>query len=131
MPHVRGAITDAWRRARIELHDLDGVETHDCFTIAEYLALDHFGLAPPGQAWIAVEEGWIERGGRLPFNASGGLLGIGHPVGATGARMALDAVRQVTGAAGDCQIKAARTIQTLNIGGSCSTVVSFVIGVGN
>jgi acetyl-CoA C-acetyltransferase len=58
---------------------------------------------------------------------SGGLIGAGHPVGATGVRMLLDAARQVTGQAGDCQIEGARRLQTLNIGGSCATVVSFVV----
>lgn len=128
-PHVRSAITDAWRRAGIaSTDDLDGIETHDCFTSTEYMAIDHFGLTPPGQSWRAVEEGDIEIGGRCPVNASGGLIGIGHPVGATGARMLLDAGRQVTGTAGDCQVEGARTYQTLNIGGSLGTVVSFVVG---
>jgi acetyl-CoA C-acetyltransferase len=58
---------------------------------------------------------------------SGGLIGCGHPVGATGARMLLDAARQVSGDAGDCQIEGAQRLQTLNIGGSCATVVSFVV----
>ena len=66
-------------------------------------------------------------GGKLPINPSGGLIGGGHPVGATGARMLLDAARQVTGTAGDYQVEGARTFQTLNIGGSCATVASFVV----
>lgn len=128
-PHVRSAITDAWRRAGIGSTDeLDGIETHDCFTSTEYMAIDHFGLTAPGQSWRAVEEGVIEIGGSCPVNASGGLIGIGHPVGATGARMLLDAGRQVTGTAGDSQVEGARTYQTLNIGGSLGTVVSFVVG---
>jgi acetyl-CoA C-acetyltransferase len=61
---------------------------------------------------------------------SGGLIGCGHPVGATGSRMLLDAARQVTGQGGDCQIDGARRMQTLNIGGSCATVVSFVVERG-
>ncbi|HEV2571243.1 MAG TPA: acetyl-CoA acetyltransferase [Beijerinckiaceae bacterium] len=129
-PHVRETITDAWRRAGIgSADDLDGIETHDCFTTTEYMAIDHFGLTPPGQSWRAVESGDIEMGGRIPINASGGLIGGGHPVGATGARMILDTARQVTGKAGDYQIDDANTLATLNIGGSCATVVSFVVGV--
>lgn len=129
-PHVRETITDAWRRAGIgSADDLDGIETHDCFTTTEYMAIDHFGLTPPGQSWRAVESGDIEMGGRIPINASGGLIGGGHPVGATGARMILDTARQVTGKAGDYQIDDAKTLATLNIGGSCATVVSFVVGV--
>ncbi|MCW5850370.1 MAG: acetyl-CoA acetyltransferase [Anaerolineae bacterium] len=129
-PHVRQAITDAYRRAGLSgPDDLDGVETHDCFTITEYTALEHFGLTPPGAAWQAIEAGDIELGGRLPVNPSGGLIGAGHPVGATGVRMLLDAYKQVTGTAGDYQVGGARTFATLNIGGSATTVVSFVVGV--
>ena len=109
---------------------LDGIETHDCFTSTEYMAIDHFGLTPPGQSWRAVEDGSIALGGACPVNASGGLIGGGHPVGATGARMLLDACRQVTGTAGAYQIEGARRVATLNIGGSLGTVVSFVVGVG-
>lgn len=127
-PHVRAAIADAWMRARVSGPDaLDVIETHDCFTSTEYMAIDHFGLTPPGQSWRAVESGEIELGGALPINPSGGLIGGGHPVGATGARMVLDAARQVCGQAGDYQVEGARRAATLNIGGSCATVVSFVV----
>jgi acetyl-CoA C-acetyltransferase len=129
-PHVRKAISDAWRRAGIKgVEDLDGIETHDCFTSTEYMAIDHFGLTPPGQSWQAIDSGLVEIGGRCPVNASGGLIGVGHPVGATGARLLLDAGRQVTGTAGDYQVAGARTYGTLNIGGSLGTVVSFVVGL--
>jgi acetyl-CoA C-acetyltransferase len=127
-PHVRDTIEDAWRRAGVSgIEAMQGVETHDCFTTTEYMAIDHLGLTAPGQSWQAVEDGSIEPGGRCPVNMSGGLIGCGHPVGATGTRMLFDAARQVTGSAGDCQIEGAQRIQTLNIGGSCATVVSFVV----
>ncbi|MGO4390388.1 acetyl-CoA acetyltransferase [Variovorax sp. M-6] len=127
-PHVRQTLEDAWRRAGVGGIDaIDGVETHDCFTTTEYMAIDHLGLTAPGRSWEAVEDGSIEPGGRCPVNMSGGLIGCGHPVGATGARMLFDAARQVTGEAGDFQIEGAQRIQTLNIGGSCATVVSFVV----
>ena len=127
-PHVRQTITDAWRRAGIGgIEAVSGVETHDCFTTTEYIAIDHLGLTAPGQSWQAVEDRSIEPGGRCPVNLSGGLIGCGHPVGATGARMLHDAARQVTGRAGDMQIDGARRMQTLNIGGSFGTVVSFVV----
>ena len=130
-PHVRQTIEDAWRRAGLSgIEAIDGVETHDCFTTTQYMAIDHLGLAPPGQSWRAVEDGTIEAGGRCPVNMSGGLIGCGHPVGATGARMLWDAARQVTGQADAMQIEAADTVQTLNIGGSCATVVSFVVQRG-
>jgi acetyl-CoA C-acetyltransferase len=128
-PHVRQTITEAWARAGIAGPEgLDGLETHDCFTATEYMAIDHFGITAPGQSWRAVEDGRIELGGAFPVNPSGGLIGGGHPVGATGARMLLDAARQVTGKAGDYQVAAARRFATLNIGGSLGTVVSFVVG---
>jgi acetyl-CoA C-acetyltransferase len=130
MPHVRDTVTDAFRRAAIaDVWALDGIETHDCFTTTEYMAIDHFGITPPGMSWQAVEDGTIEPGGRLPVNPSGGLIGCGHPVGATGARMLFDAAKQVTGNAGATQVEGAKTFATLNIGGSAATVVSFVVGV--
>lgn len=128
LPHVREAITQAWTRAGIAgCKALDGIETHDCFTTTEYMAIDHFGLTAPGESWKAIEAGDIAHDGKLPVNPSGGLIGTGHPVGATGARMLLDAAKQVTGTAGDYQVEGAKTFQTLNIGGSCTTVVSFVV----
>jgi acetyl-CoA C-acetyltransferase len=130
-PHVRQTIEDAWRRAGVGGIDaMHGVETHDCFTTTEYMAIDHLGLTAPGMSWQAVEDGSIEAGGRCPVNMSGGLIGCGHPVGATGARMLFDAAKQVTDTAGECQIEGARRMQTLNIGGSCATVVSFVVAQG-
>jgi acetyl-CoA C-acetyltransferase len=126
-PHLRATIEDARRRAGVDLAGIDGVETHDCFTTTQYIAVDHLGLTPPGQSWQAIEDGSIEPGGRCPVNMSGGLIGCGHPVGATGTRMLRDAARQVTGTFGKMQIDGARRIQTLNIGGSFGTVVSFVV----
>jgi acetyl-CoA C-acetyltransferase len=128
-PHVRNTIADAFRRAGFSgVEDIDGIETHDCFTTTEYMAIDHFGITPPGESWRAIEVGDIEIGGRIPVNASGGLIGLGHPVGATGIRMTLDCHKQVTGAAGDYQVENARNFATLNIGGSGTTTVSFIIG---
>src|SRR5580700_7784375 len=127
-PHVRRVITDAFARAGIDgVGELDGIETHDCFSMSEYMAIDHFGITGPGESWKAVENGDLARDGAIPVNPSGGLIGVGHPVGATGVRMLHDAARQVTGRAGDCQVDGARTFATLNIGGSLTTTVSFVV----
>jgi acetyl-CoA C-acetyltransferase len=129
LPHTRRAITDAFRRARIaDCWALQGIETHDCFTTSEYMAIDHFGLTAPGQSWKAIEEGVIALGGKLPINPSGGLIGGGHPVGATGVRQLLDAHLQVTGRAGGYQVKDARKFATLNIGGSGTTSCVFIVG---
>lgn len=127
MPNVRRAIEDAYQRAGIGVDDLDGVETHDCFSTTEYMAIDHFGVTAPGESWKAVESGDIAFGGRIPFNPSGGLIGLGHPVGATGVRMMLDSAKQVTGAAGAYQVEGAKRFGILNIGGSGATVASFVV----
>ncbi len=130
LPEVRATITDAYRRAGISGPDqLDGIETHDCFSMTEYMAIDHFGLTRPGESWKAVEDGTIGADGRLPVNPSGGLIGLGHPVGATGVRMLLDSAKQVTGQAGDYQVDGATRFATLNVGGSATTSVSFVVGV--
>jgi acetyl-CoA C-acetyltransferase len=128
-PHVRGVVADAFRRAGVgDVHEIDGIETHDCFSMSEYMAVDHFGITGPGESWKAIENGDLERDGAIPINPGGGLIGIGHPVGATGVRMLHDAGRQVTGRAGACQVEQAKTFATLNIGGSLTTAVSFVVG---
>ena len=67
--------------------------------------------------------------GDFPINPSGGLLGLGHPVGATGVRMLLDCAKQVTGQAGEMQIAGAKNMATFNLGGSTTTCVSFIVGV--
>jgi len=128
-PHLRGTIEDAYRRANISgVADLDAIETHDCFTITEYVALEHFGITAPGEAWKAIEEGRIKMDGNIPVNPSGGLIANGHPVGATGVRMLLDAYKQVTGTAGDYQVEGAKNVATLNVGGSLTTMASFIVG---
>jgi acetyl-CoA C-acetyltransferase len=128
MPHVRDAITDAFGRAGVaDVNGIDAIETHDCMTPSEYLAIDHFGITAPGESWKAVEDGSLERDGRIPMNPSGGLIGGGHPVGATGARMLLDATKQVSDTAGDYQVDGAQRAATLNIGGSMATTACFVV----
>jgi acetyl-CoA C-acetyltransferase len=130
LPHTRRAILDAYRRAKIEdCWALDGIETHDCFTTSEYMAIDHFGLTAPGESWRAIEEKVIDFDGKLPINPSGGLIGAGHPVGATGVRQILDASLQVTGRAGAYQVPNAKRFATLNIGGSGTTSCVFIVGV--
>ncbi|MEZ4218740.1 MAG: acetyl-CoA acetyltransferase [Myxococcota bacterium] len=130
LPHVRSTITSAMKRAGVaSAKQIDVIETHDCFTTSEYMAIDHFGITKPGESWKAIEAGWLEIDGKHPINPSGGLIGAGHPVGATGVRQLLDAYLQVTEQAGDYQVEGAKTVQTLNIGGSGTTSVSFVVGV--
>lgn len=129
LPQLHETIKDSFARAGVkDAFDLDAIETHDCFAMTEYAAIDHFGITEPGESWKAVEEGVIAADGRLPINPSGGLIGSGHPVGATGVRMMLDGYKQVTGRAGDYQVEGARRVGLLNIGGSTTTIASFVVG---
>ena len=127
LPHVRSTVLDAFGRAHVTLDDVDGFEVHDCFTPSEYLAIDHIGLTGPGESWKAIENNEIELGGRLPINPSGGLIGGGHPVGASGVRMLVDAAKQVSGTAGGYQVEGAKTFGTLNFGGSTATTVSLIV----
>ena len=114
--------TLAWRRAlersRLGLEDLSLVETHDCFTIAELIEYEAMGLTPRGQGARAILEGWTEKDGRLPVNPSGGLKAKGHPIGATGVSMHVLAAMQVSGQAGDMQIKGAKLAGVFNMGGA-------------
>jgi acetyl-CoA C-acetyltransferase len=130
-PHANATLVDAIHRAGfVHVTDLDGLETHDCFSVTEYMAIDHCALTAPGESWKAVEEGRIAKGGDFPINPSGGLIGLGHPVGATGVRMMLDCARQVSGNADGYQIPGAENMITFNVGGSTTTCASFVVGVG-
>jgi acetyl-CoA C-acetyltransferase len=113
---------EAWRRAHeaaaTRLDDLDLVETHDCFTIAELIEYEAMGLAPPGQGHRAIEEGWVAKDGRLPVNPSGGLKAKGHPVGATGVSMHVLCALQLMGQAGGMQVKDAALAGLFNMGGA-------------
>ncbi len=111
----------AWTLALAEagcaLSDLDLVETHDCFTIAELLEMEAMGLVSPGQAPAAVRDGLTERGGRLPINLSGGLKARGHPIGATGVSQHVMAALQLVGEAGEMQWPGAELAGVFNMGG--------------
>lgn len=129
LPQVNLTIKECFARAGIDnVFRLDAIETHDCFAMTEYAAIDSFEITAPGESWKAIEEGVIASDGKLPINPSGGLIGMGHPVGATGVRMMLDGYKQVTGRAGDYQVEGARKVGLLNIGGSATTINSFVVG---
>jgi acetyl-CoA C-acetyltransferase len=112
----------AWQHAladaRVTLADLSFVETHDCFTIAELIEYEAMGLVPEGHGARAIKEGITDANGRLPVNPSGGLKSKGHPIGATGVSMHVLAAMQLTGAAGDIQVKNARLGGIFNMGGA-------------
>jgi acetyl-CoA C-acetyltransferase len=129
-PHVKSTFDDALKRAGMtKITDVDALETHDCFTMTEYMAIDHCGLTEPGESWKAVEAGRIAMDGDFPINPSGGLIGLGHPVGATGVRMVLDCFKQVSGQANGYQLADVENMITFNMGGSATTCASFVVGV--
>lgn len=128
LPWTRQACVDAYNRAGMTVDDIDVFETHDCFSSSEYAAISAFGITEPGKEWNAIENGTIDFEGTKPINPSGGLIGCGHPVGASGARMFLDLYKQVTGKAGNYQIKGAKNGMMLNIGGSATTNYVFIIG---
>jgi acetyl-CoA C-acetyltransferase len=114
--------SQAWQRALahagLDLSDLSFVETHDCFTIAELIEYEAMGLTPEGQGARAIKEGWTQKDGKLPINPSGGLKAKGHPIGATGVSMHALAAMQLTGTAGDLQVKDARIGGLFNMGGT-------------
>lgn len=114
----------AWQRAYAKagatVDDLDFVEVHDCFTIAELLQYESMGLTPLGKGRRAVDEGWVQKGGRLPVNVSGGLKAKGHPLGATGVSMHVLAAKQLTETAGGFQVPGAKLGAISNLGGSAA-----------
>lgn len=128
LPWTRCAVVDAYSRAGLTVDDIDVFETHDCFTSSEYAAISAFGLTDPGKEYEAIESGMIAFDGYKPINPSGGLIGCGHPVGASGVRMFLDLYKQVTGTAGDYQVYGAKNGMMLNIGGSATTNYTFIVG---
>lgn len=129
LPWTRQAVLDAYKRSGLSVDDIDVFETHDCFTSSEYAAISAFGLTEPGKEYEAIESGLIAFDGKKPINPSGGLIGCGHPVGASGARMFLDLYKQVTGTAGGYQIEDVKNGMMLNIGGSATTNYVFVVGM--
>src|SRR5262249_15518023 len=114
--------SEAWGRAlrdaALDIHDLSFVETHDCFTIAELIEYEAMGLAKPGEGARVIDEGLVDKNGKLPVNPSGGLKAKGHPIGATGVSMHAISAMQLRGEAGDMQIKDAALAGIFNMGGA-------------
>jgi acetyl-CoA C-acetyltransferase len=113
----------AWRQAYEEagvaVQDLDLVESHDCYTIAELMQYESMGLTRRGEGARAILEGRTEIGGNLPVNPSGGLKSKGHPIGATGVSMHVMAAMQVTGSApAGIQVSDASIAGVFNMGGA-------------
>ena len=126
---IAHAAKQALASAGITPADLATIETHDCFTIAGILGVEAIGLAPEGKGADFVLEGHTARDGKIPMNTTGGLIGWGHPTGATGVHQAVTIWEQLTGKAGAAQINipADRPYGlTVNMGGDDRTVVAIV-----
>jgi acetyl-CoA C-acetyltransferase len=112
----------AWKRALaaagVTLDDLSFVETHDCFTVAELIEYEAMGLTKPGEGAIAIKEGWTQKDGKLPVNASGGLKAKGHPIGATGVSMHALTAMQLCEDAGEMQVRNPVLGGIFNMGGA-------------
>ncbi|MEA5036740.1 3-ketoacyl-CoA thiolase [bioreactor metagenome] len=118
----------AFRQAKLERKDIDFVEVHDCFTIAELCAIEDLGFVPKGTAGKFTEQGETQLGGKLPVNTSGGLKSCGHPVGATGIKQIWEVVQQLRGEGGKRQVEGAEIGMTQNVGGTGASVVSHIFG---
>jgi acetyl-CoA C-acetyltransferase len=117
------AADKAYRQAKVTPKDIDIAEVHDCFTIAEIMAMEDLGFYKKGKAGKAILDGETALGSKLSVNTSGGLKGCGHPVGATGVKQAVEVVWQLRGDAGERQVKGANIGLTHNVGGSGATSV--------
>lgn len=117
----------AFKMSKLERSDIDFVEVHDCFTIAELCAIEDLGFCKKGEAGRLTEEGETALHGKIPVNTSGGLKSCGHPVGATGIKQIYELVTQLRGDAGKRQIDA-EIGMTHNVGGTGATVVCNILG---
>lgn len=117
IPSAIDAARNAYKMAGIEPKDVDVADVHDCFTIAEILAYEDLGFCEKGGGGKMIEEGETHIGGRIPVNVDGGLKSKGHPVGATGVSMAVEAVKQLRGEAGERQVDGAEIALMHNVGG--------------
>jgi acetyl-CoA acetyltransferase len=126
---IKKAAHEALESAGITIDQLGTVETHDCFTVAGIMAVEALGFAKPGEGADFVYEGHTARDGKIPFNTTGGLIGWGHPTGATGVHQAVTIWEQFTGKAGDAQIDIKEDKPyglSINMGGDDVTVVAIV-----
>ena len=119
----------AFKMANKKPGDIDLVEVHDCFTIAELIVLESLGFFKPGEAASATENGLTGLTGKIPVNPSGGLKSKGHPVGATGVAQIIEVTKQLRGEAEKRQVKNAKVGMTQNMGGSGGSTVTHIMEV--
>ena len=127
-PAVKAAARKAYNMADVAAADIEFGELHDCFTIAEIIALEDLGFVPRGQGGPCSASGYTARDGAKPMNASGGLKSKGHPVGATGVAQVCDVVQQIRGEAGERQLARHSLGLAQNLGGSGATCVVTILG---
>jgi acetyl-CoA C-acetyltransferase len=119
----------AFSMAGLTTADIDLVEVHDCFTIAEICAIEDLGFCRKGEAGRLTEEGVTALNGDIPVNTSGGLKACGHPVGATGIKQVFEIVQQLRSEAGRRQVDGAEIGMTHNVGGTGASVAVHILGV--
>ncbi|MDO8573743.1 MAG: thiolase domain-containing protein [Candidatus Daviesbacteria bacterium] len=117
----------ALKQAGVEIKDIKIAEVHDCFTIAEILAMEDLGFCSPGAGGKFIASNATRLGGKCPVNTSGGLKACGHPVGATGVKQIIEITQQLRETAGQRQVKNANIGLTQNVGGTGATVVVHVL----
>jgi acetyl-CoA C-acetyltransferase len=120
---------DAYRKANINSEDIHLFEVHDAFSIMACLQLEAAGFAEPGQGWRLALEDEIRLQGQIPITTMGGLKARGHPIGATGLYQACEIVLQLTGRAGENQVRNAEIGMMQSVGGAASTVLTHIFGV--
>ncbi|MDD5148643.1 MAG: thiolase domain-containing protein, partial [Candidatus ainarchaeum sp.] len=123
MTATKIAAKEAYEKAKVSAKNISFAEVHDCFTIAEIMAIEDLGFFKKGEGGKATEKGKTSLEGEIPVNPSGGLKGKGHPVGATGVAQAIEAFLQLRGEAEKRQVKDAKIGLTHNVGGSGATAV--------
>jgi acetyl-CoA C-acetyltransferase/acetyl-CoA acyltransferase len=121
------AAKQAYSEAGLGPEDVDVVELHDCFTIAEILALECMGLYDFGKAYDAATKGETRLNGKVVVNPSGGLKAKGHPIGATGASQVTEIVEQLRGESGQRQVKGAKVGYVDTLGGDFGTVCNIIL----
>lgn len=127
-PAVKAAAARAYEMAGAEPRDIDFAELHDCFTIAEIIALEDLGFVDRGAGGPFSASGCTAIGGSKPVNTSGGLKSKGHPVGATGVAQLCDLALQIRGEAGPRQVKRRSLGLAQNLGGSGASCVVTILG---
>jgi acetyl-CoA acetyltransferase len=119
---TRNAAKEAYEKAGVGPSDVNLIELHDCFATAELLHYENLGICAEGEAGRMIDEGATSIGGKVPVNASGGLLSKGHPLGATGVANVCEVVWHLRGEAGNRQVEGAKVglAHVIGLGSACT-----------